>query len=482
MLVYFQYLSPVAMSQIRNFAQLIIERLKTPENQIILKFPVSSGETHPYTGSEIIEEVMLRFKQLKHKSRDAIILMDPGPDFLFWLLAIQLRGISVSLVTKSELSQTFLYGPRRSYILSFKDRPLLAIYLMLLGHRVIWKEKRKKVPRHKIDENPKQAALKQISTRKGKIESTIVWGHDLLLRQHEILDSSLNTPSAWVHSPLFLQGLLHQLASGKCSVLPPIDWDEWPRFFPGDVLDHIENEGVQSMSGTLHYFQQLLAVCLPSNFTFPGVETLILAGSLFPEYIIADIIKTFPSAKIHLLYAIPQVLPISMRHYQRKRDPLLGYCIGRPTDNLLFDIVTEGTIRVAKHELAWGAIQVQGKLVAQSNGSDVVLSGDYGYLLEGELYLIACEANKTSLDGYFPFQIEHHLHDITEVLDIAILFHEEQIWAFYASNTPAEDEITKALNALMPSRTILIKKLHELPKDNRFYSVTDYAALREGKS
>jgi len=210
---------------------------------------------------------MLRFKQLKHKSRDAIILMDPGPDFLFWLLAIQLRGISVSLVTKSELSQTFLYGPRRSYILSFKDRPLLAIYLMLLGHRVIWKEKRKKVPRHKIDENPKQAALKQISTRKGKIESTIVWGHDLLLRQHEILDSSLNTPSAWVHSPLFLQGLLHQLASGKCSVLPPIDWDEWPRFFPGDVLDHIENEGVQNKLACAKVLKTVVQGAAKTTFT-----------------------------------------------------------------------------------------------------------------------------------------------------------------------------------------------------------------------
>jgi|GEM_PF-2182545 len=469
------------MSLPRNFAQLILERLKTPENQIILKFPANTGEAHPYTGEEIIEEVMLRFGQLKRKSNEAVILMDLSPDFLFWLIAIQLRGTCVSFLPKKDLSQAFLYGPRRSYILSFKERPLLAVFLMLLGHRVIWKGRRKKRRNLKIDESPNRPALKQVLSNRGREASSISWGHDLLLRQHQLLDSVLNTPSTWVHSPLFLQGLLHQLASGKCSVLPPIDWDEWPRFFPGDVLDHIENEGVQSLSGTLHYFQQLLGISLPGAITFPLVESVILAGSPFPEWIIADIIKTFPSAKIHLIYATPRALPISIRHHKRKREPLLGYCLGTPCDGIILEIEEQGTIQVAKREVKWGAIQVSGPLVAPLNTSNKAPSGDYGYLLEGELYLLASEANKENYAGYFPFQIEHHLYDITDIQDIAILFHQEQIWAFYCSNEPAEEQITAALNELFPATKVVIKKLHELPKDNRFYSQTDYAALRDGR-
>lgn len=465
------------MTEIRNFAQLILKRIKTPENQIILKFPAITGDSDPYTGTDIVEEVMLRFKQLKRKSADAIILMDLGPDFLFWLLAAQLRGISVAILPRKQLSQAFLYGPRRTYILSFHDKPFLAVYLMALGHRVIWKNKRKNPKLPKLDEHPKNSALKQITAFKGKKESAISWDHDVLLEQHRILDRALNTTPTWIHSPLFLQGLLHQLASGKCSVLPPIDWDEWPKFFPGDVLDHIENEGIQSLSGTLHYFQQLLGVSLHAKHTFPGVETLILAGSLFPEYIIIDIKQCFPNASIHLLYATPRALPISIRHYKRKRNPLLGYCIGVPTPEMHLQIIEEGQIQVAKRQVPWGAIQVEGPMVAKSNGSQIARTGDYGYLLEGELYLISSESNKAGLDGYFPFQLEHYLHDTTEVLDIAIRLNEEKVWVFYSANQPEEDAIQEKLKAILPERTCIIKQLHELPKDKRFYSVTDYEAL-----
>ncbi len=464
-----------------NFAQLILNSLNEHPERQLLRWYDEHGHIRTFNGKEIHDEIFSRLSLLKQKKQEAIILIPASPEHVFWVVALMLRGITVVYPPRGMQTYEIFNGPKRLYVLPAHGRWTMNLAIRLWRHRTVrWKSPRRKY-KARIDPNPDEPALLTYSSGSSGKHKAIIRSHDVLTHQHEALKKAFPPEEDQVDFPLFPNVILHNLACGVCTVTPPLNWSEWEKFYPGNILDALVRFDVTTLTGNFYYFYKLLGTAHKEKHQFPHVKAVGVGGSPIPDWLLLDMRESFPNAGIYVIYGSTEVEPIAIRLFKEVRDPLFGYCVGTIHPDIHLEIKTVGHFLRGDKKFNWGHICVSGPHVVLPPGKEILDTGDIGFMHDGELYLAARQDNMEQIGEYLPFQLEHYLIEEIEMQDVAVIFRNGNIRVYYCNDHHVDNEIKSLLSALTGSTRVSCKKLNELPKDGRHLSKTLYRQLDENR-
>ncbi|MBI1223503.1 MAG: AMP-binding protein [Bacteroidetes bacterium] len=460
------------MSQ--NFGAYILDSIRRQSDSVLLAGKDSDDHPKYWTGAELEAEIRIRVQSIKRKPTQALILIPFGEEHLVWVLAMMIRGVSVIYLPKKGLFWRLLFGKRLTMVVPKKGKSLQGFILQMLGHRVM--RLNPSAAKYQEDERAGQPALISHSSGTGGKPKTIRRSHEVLMRQHEALKKAFPPFDGQIDYPLFPNVLLHNLACGIKTVLPDLNWSDWTEFFPGHLLDQMEKEQVSTLTGNLFYFLKLVGTALSREYTLNHVKAVGIGGSTIPDWLLDDMQKVFPKAQIFVIYGSTEAEPITLREFKRHRNPMHGYCVGKPHPDIELRIQKIGEIEQHDATQDWGEITVSGPHVISKNNAPLQ-TGDLGYLFEDELYLIGRKENIGDYMGIYSYQIEHYLRDQTDLEDVAVIIENEVIRIFYVSDENEDGEIHAAIKNALGEVPCVSKRLFELPKDDRHHSKTIYKKL-----
>jgi len=150
---------------------------------------------------------------------------------------------------------------------------------------------------------PEQPAL--VSHSSGSVSgrpTAVRRSHRVLQAQHEALRTQF---PPWVGQrdfPLFPNVILHNLAVGVLSIVPDLPGGRLAQLDPAHIVAQLTAERVETLTGNVFYFEQLLAYLGQHPATFPAVRALGVGGSPVPERLLAGLHRCFPRAACYVIY------------------------------------------------------------------------------------------------------------------------------------------------------------------------------------
>lgn len=299
--------------------------------------------------------------------------------------------------------------------------------------------------------------------------------HGTLIKQHLAILKLFTPQKDEVDLPLFPNLLLHNLNAGITTVIPDIkDW-KLENLEPHKIMEQIYRHQVTRLTGNVYYFTKLtdyIAHSSPNDLLGSTVRSIGVGGSPVPNKLLEKIKSIFTGAKVYVIYGSTEAEPIAVKEYVQSYDPLLGYCVGtiHPDLDVIIDHI-EITTTV-------GSIKI-GELVV--SGSHVVnekpyRTGDYGYVKDDELYLVARKGNSSSFNGYYHYQIEHFLLHYCNITQVAVIMESTKIRIHFSGNDSKEN-IKDKLSEIIDVGSFQVKKHDFLPVDARHLSKIRYSHL-----
>ncbi|MBO0933782.1 AMP-binding protein [Fibrella aquatilis] len=428
-------------------AELVRQRVQ-PGQQVVLALPVSF---------DLIGTL------LASMALGAILVLPPAA--ARWaLLRLLLRGDVTVLLTKRPLPAPLSWLGRligiRNIALDINSLPPAA-----------------PLPPQAVD--PDQPALISHSSGSTGVAKAIRRSHRVLLAQHQALTEAFPPWAGQRDFPLFLNILLHNLALGTLSILPALPGFRLAGIAPERIVQQLVDQGVQTLTGNVYYFQQLLQYLHLHPTQFPQVRALGIGGSPVPEGLAGAIKTYFVNAAIYVIYGSSEAEPIAIR--QLGTEPLAprrGYAVGTVHPSLQVAIHPIGTLLLPGGKTyAVGEIAVKGPHVA-TPGNDWFMTGDFGYLDEADqLFLTGRRGNERLHQGVQHYQIEHVLTQVAGVERVAARA-TEQGFTVYVQGNASQQDLSVALATTFPET--LINHLYfrsTLPVDARHLSKIRYDQL-----
>jgi acyl-CoA synthetase (AMP-forming)/AMP-acid ligase II len=331
--------------------------------------------------------------------------------------------------------------------------------------------------------------------------------HRVLQAQHEALRQQFPPWEGQRDFPLFPNVMLHNLAVGALSIVPDLPQGRLAQFDPGRIAAQLAAERVETLTGNVFYFTQLLAHLRLHPATFPKVRALGIGGSPVPESLLAAVQRHFPRAACHVIYGASEAEPIAVRAVAGPAlDPRLGYCVGQPHAALEIRLRQPQPVwqPVAPQELVaaeggWqpafghqfsatlddefatyqsGEILVRGPHVATPKGPKTWLAtGDFGYFdAAGQLWLTGRHGAAQLVRGVGHYQLEHHLRHLSGVTQVAALPRPDGAVCdvFFVGMTTAEGLRAATDAAFGPGLLGRVQQRDQLPVDGRHFSKLRY--------
>jgi acyl-coenzyme A synthetase/AMP-(fatty) acid ligase len=252
-------------------------------------------------------------------------------------------------------------------------------------------------------------------------------------------------------------------------------------------------ERVETLTGNVFYFEQLLAYLGHCPATFPAVRALGVGGSPVPERLLGALRCCFPRAACYVIYGASEAEPIAVRLVAGPPlDPRLGYCVGQPHIGLRIKLdpsqpvwqPTTPAAHLGHHKDAApyqaGEVLVRGPHVAQAPGAWLA-TGDFGYFdAAGQLWLTGRRGAATLVRGVGHYQLEHCLRQLPGVAQVAALPRADgsafDVWL--AADLSAEAVHAASAAAFGPGLVGRVTQLDRLPVDGRHLSKIRYDLLR----
>jgi acyl-CoA synthetase (AMP-forming)/AMP-acid ligase II len=243
------------------------------------------------------------------------------------------------------------------------------------------------------------------------------------------------------------------------------------------VLNQINEENVDRLTGNVFYFKKLLGHLQHSGNILPGVKEIGIGGSPVPEYLPQLLKNYFVNATIHIIYGSTQAEPIAVRTVRELKDPTFGYFVGVIHPDIEIRIDSSQKVNAGKYKYPAGLIYVKGAHVVLEKDQEWLNTGDYGYLDgNNELYLTGRQGNETLVEGYGHYQIENILNNIPQINQVAAIANKATFDIFYEGKV--EPKVIRENLKMFPGSIInLIKPIKEMPLDNRHHSKILYQNL-----
>ncbi|MFD1874958.1 AMP-binding protein [Hymenobacter bucti] len=317
--------------------------------------------------------------------------------------------------------------------------------------------------------------------------------HRVLQAQHEALRTQFPPWPGQRDFPLFPNVILHNLAVGTLSIVPDLSRGKLALLDPARIIAQLTTERVETLTGNVFYFEQLLAYLGQYPATFPAVRALGVGGSPVPERLLAALRSCFPRAVCYVIYGASEAEPIAVRAATGPAlDPRLGYCVGSPhagLDLMLYEpqpvwqptaTATDLGAPAGPPRYQAGEVLVRGPHVAQAPGAWLP-TGDFGYLdAAGQLWLTGRRGAAILVRGVGHYQLEHCLRQLPGVAQVAALPRPDgsafDVWV--AGSTTAAAVQAASAAAFGPGLLGRVSHRARLPVDGRHFSKIRYDLLR----
>ena len=334
---------------------------------------------------------------------------------------------------------------------------------------------------------PDQAALVSHSSGSASGRPALVRrSHRVLQAQHEALRQQFPPWAGQRDFPLFPNVLLHNLAVGALSLVPDLPGGQLARLSPARIVAQLTQEGVETLTGNVFYFQALVECLRRQPATFPRVRALGIGGSPVPEALLAALPEFFPHAARYVIYGASEAEPIAVRLVAGPApDPRRGYCVGPPVAGL--------QLRLREPAPGWlpglaagpapltGEIEVRGPHVALPPGAPGawLATGDFGYLdALGQLWLTGRRGAAALVRGVGHYQLEHYLRHQPGVRQVAARPTPQGFEVFVAGAAATAALQAAVAEAFGPGLLGQVHRRAQLPVDSRHFSKIRYDQLR----
>jgi acyl-CoA synthetase (AMP-forming)/AMP-acid ligase II len=305
--------------------------------------------------------------------------------------------------------------------------------------------------------------------------------HRVLAAQHAALKAAFPPWPGQRDLPLFPNILLHNLAVGTVSILPDVPGLDIRRMQPDRIVEQMINQRVQTLTGNVYYFTQLLQYLDLHPADLGHVRAVGIGGSPVPERLAHALRGYFPNANVYLIYGSSEAEPIAVRKLDGPSlDPRLGYGAGSFHPAIRWRIM-EGEEVTFGGNLSYrsGEIAVSGAHVVTPAGEEWFRTGDYGYVDgQGRLFLTGRRGNGQMHRGVQHYQVEHVLQHVAGV-EKAAARSLENGFAVYVTGMATESAVRQSLEQNFPAGlfTGVYFRL-ELPVDARHHSKIKYEQLK----
>ena len=412
----------------------------------------------------------------RHKM--ALVLSQINSETLPVLLSCLYHGVAVTApprdTTWVDLIK-FICQSKINYLISPPSFPM-KFTAMLLGKKVLANNSIGK-PKSSV---PKSTTLDTIALMTYTSGSTgekkdIERSHGDLINQHHAILEFFPQQRAVVDLPLFPNLLLHNLSAGITTVIPDIEKWKLTNLEPDRILKQIRNHKVTRLTGNVFYFSRIIDHIETYNYPLQHLSTIIsigIGGSPVPNMLLENIKKVFNQAAVYIIYGSTEAEPIAVKNYSGPYDPLLGYCVGQVHPDLNLDI-DQSNIQSTNKARKIGEVIVSGEHVVTKEG---LHTGDYGYILNDELYLVARSGNSAVYEGYYHYQIEHYLVNYEGVRQAAATIKNEKIIIHYVGSQK-RSEVLQWLARIITIDNCKVYKHDSLPVDDRHLSKIVYHQL-----
>ncbi len=478
-----------------NYSDRIDQILRQhPEEVLILWSNTANGaETGPCTGRTLLD----RIAALQHaltsanvrEGQKVLLAMPIGFDLVSALLAVMSMGAVPVLPPAASTPQGLLSLVRREGIRAVvtQKRPgvLLPLVAACLGVRWIatgeiptrpavhWAPAR--------DVSPQLPALITHSSGSTGKAKAIHRSHGVLAAQHEALKAAFPPWPGQRDLPLFPNILLHNLALGTVSILPDVPGLDIRRMQPATLVEQIISQRVQTLTGNVYYFTQLLHYLQQHPTDLGHVRAVGIGGSPVPESLAHALRVCFPNADVYLIYGASEAEPIAVRKLEGPPlDPRLGYGAGFFHPAIRWKIIGAEEVTFGD-TLSYrsGEIAVSGPHVVAPAGEEWFRTGDHGYVdAQGRLFLTGRRGNQRIHRGVQHYQVEHVLRHGAGVENAAARSLEDS-FAVYITGTATESAVRQLLEGHFPTGLFTSIYLREdLPVDARHHSKIKYEQLK----
>jgi acyl-CoA synthetase (AMP-forming)/AMP-acid ligase II len=338
--------------------------------------------------------------------------------------------------------------------------------------------------------------------------------HGILLAQHLALKAHAPDRQGEIDMPCFPAVVLHNLACGIGSVLPPIDLRHPAAADPARVLTAMRRFGVTSISGAPAYMS-LLCDQVQRGDAAPPLRRLIIGGAPVSRQLARRLLASFPGAIADAVYGSTEAEPmtgVSLSELAESEGE--GYLVGRASpvaDLALVDLPElapplppSGLSGFRVPEGASGEVLVRGPHVNQRyigddeavrrykvrdpDGSLWHRTGDLARRdATGRLWLTGRLPDRFTHRGrlLLPFVIEAALSEaIPEARQAALIAHPAAPDGelVVTSDRAHAEAVTAAARGFLAGRALSempVRWVPEIPTDARHNSKIDRPALRE---
>ncbi len=476
-----------------NYYNHLHHQLRThPDNPVIV-WPDPDGTETTYTGRDVLDRVAAMRAVLQEANIEpgqaALLAVPVSFGAIGALLAVMSAGaIPVLPPARSSVwavLRVIRSGTIRAVITGKPVASPLRLLARLLGVRLLsaqvdaWSGGAWPSPEPVDQEQPALISHSSGSTGQPK---AIRRSHRVLGAQHQALDTAFQAWPGQRDFPLFPNVLLHNLATGTQSILPDLPQFDLLQLDPARVVAQMVRHQVETMTGNVFYFRNLLAYLHTNPQPFDHVRAVGVGGSPVPEGLVHDLKQAFSQAEVYVIYGSSEAEPIAIRRVDSVPvNPRLGYTVGTIHPTIELRIRPTATLTLPDGtKQPTGEIEVRGPHVAADGW---LATGDFGYQTQtGLLILTGRKGNERVHRGVQHYQIEHVVSGVSGVDRVAAKAHETGFVVYVQGRATegraTEVDIRQRLLESFPERLVTdILFRDELPVDNRHHSKLKYDAL-----
>ncbi|MFL5883758.1 MAG: AMP-binding protein, partial [Thermoleophilaceae bacterium] len=163
----------------------------------------------------------------------------------------------------------------------------------------------------------------------------------ILMAQHHALARDLPLEPGDVDMTCFPAVVLHNLACGVTTVLPPLDLRHPATVDPPLVTEAMRRFSVTTMTGAPAYLTKLARHIVDSGEPPSTVRRVVAGGAPVPRRLCELLIEAFPRAEVVVVYGSTEAEPISHVHAEEVRDrPGEGLLVGAPVAEIELEVLT----------------------------------------------------------------------------------------------------------------------------------------------
>jgi acyl-CoA synthetase (AMP-forming)/AMP-acid ligase II len=469
-----------------SFFDLIRRRLLAQPGEVLLRWPDADGKIQALTGQDVLGRVEARREALRkaglRPGTGVVLLLPFSPELLLALLAVMAEG-AVPILPPARprlLDWPRLVWPCGAALL-LTSRPVgwgWRVLGTLMGVKTYTLSLRAETPVYPSKPgrvvDPAQAALISYSSGSTGQAKPIRRSHAVLSAQHRAIADVFPPWNGQCDFPLFPNILLHNLCTGVRSVVPAVPWPDWRLVDPERILDQMEQEGINTLTGNVFYFATLVKFLRQHPRSLKGVRALGIGGSPVPEPLLRVLTCYFPEAERYVIFGSSEAEPIAVRRVEGPVDPWLGYAVGAFHPALDWRLVPLGHLGIGDEV---GEIEVRGPHVA-AEPAGWLATGDFGYVRAGTLMLTGRRGNERLHQGVQHYQIEHLLQHVPGVERVGARA-DPSGFTVFVQGTVLREVLEERLRQYLPPQlrwTLVFRP--SLPVDRRHHSKIQYASLR----